>query len=420
MKLLFIAHRTPYPPNKGEKIRAYHILSQLVKKHTVSLIYWVDDPKDIQHVNLLRGMCKGGTVIPVYLKSITAKLRAAQALVQGKSFSEAYFYSARFQSEVDRLITKERPDLIYVFSSVMARSLLKWSHIPTLVDFVDVDSEKWGQLAGFKKFPISFVYRCEQRRLLRFERETSRRARACIFVSQAEADLFNQLGGGGKNIVIPNGVDLDVRRLPLRDGQGAADVCGDAPRLIFVGTMSYYPNEDAVLYFAREIFPIVRKAFPNAIFEIIGRSPSRIVRRYDGNDGVRVVGEVSDVRAHLVQADVSVAPMRIARGVQNKVLEAMSVGIPVVATSQAVQGMPAIREDEVLLADTPEVFAAQIVRLLRDAALYRNVSAKARSRVLENYAWKAVGVELLKFIESGPTVTSDQKMETPSLRRGSV
>ena len=398
MKILFLAHRTPFPPNKGEKIRAYHILAQLVKRHSVSMAYWVDSLDDIEHVNVLRKLCQGA-VVPIYLNSSGSMLRAMRNLFQGRSFSEGYFYSTKFQSSVDRLIKNEQYDLVYAFSSVMGQFVMGFHDIPTIVDFVDVDSDKWGQLASFKRFPLSSLYLLEQTRLSRYEEMLSRWARCNLFVSQTEADLFKKLGGGGSIAVLPNGVDSDLRRLPQRV-MNSRNIAETRPvvRLLFVGTMNYYPNMDAVLYFVREVLPLIQKKYPQAMFEIVGRFPPYSVRKLDGVGGVRVLGEVVDVRSYLVRADVSVAPMRIARGVQNKVLEAMAVGVPVVATSEAVKGIQLIKGDEVLIGDAPQDFAAQVIRVLSDNALYEQIVSKARSRVVESYSWKAIGVQLSDII----------------------
>lgn len=323
--------------------------------------------------------------------------------MEGKSFSEGFFYGSQLQAEVSRLVKEERVDLVYIFSSVMAQFLPIVMEVPVIVDFVDVDSDKWGQLAQFRVFPLSYLFRLEQRRLLKFELKTSRSAHTSVFVSQAEADLFRDLGGEGSIVVIPNGVDSDIRRLPLKITRMGAKGSGDfglgQPRLIFVGTMNYYPNEDAVIYFAREILPIIQKQFPKTTFEIVGRAPSSAVRRLDRMDGVRVLGEVGDVRAHLVQADVSVAPMRIARGVQNKVLEAMAIGVPVVATSEAIKGLSLVKGDELVIGDTPEEFAAQVLRVLSDRTLYDRVATNGHSCVLENYSWRMIGAQLSHLIE---------------------
>jgi sugar transferase (PEP-CTERM/EpsH1 system associated) len=400
MKILFLAHRIPYPPNKGEKIRAYHLLVELVKKHSVSLAYWVDNSEDIPHVSVLRKLCQG-SVVPVYLNPQIAMIRGMNSVFRGGSFSEGYFHSNHFQSVVDRLIKNEQYDVAYVFSSVMAQSIMGVHDLGTIVDFVDVDSDKWGQLAQFKAFPLSMLYRREQQRLSRYEKRLSQWAHWNLFVSQAEADLFKKLGGAGSVGVLPNGVESDIRRLPLLESRSfgmRGDRSDKRIKLVFVGTMNYYPNTDAVLYFIKDILPLIQKKYPQAIFEIVGRFPPRSVRKLDGVSRVRVIGEVGDVRSYLTQADVSVAPMRIARGVQNKVLEAMAVGIPVVTTSRAIKGIQVVRGDEVLIGDNPEEFAAQVVRVLSDSRLYKRLVNKARGRVLESYSWKTIGVHLNDFV----------------------
>ena len=404
MKILFLAHRTPFPPNKGEKIRAYHILTQLAQTHTVSLVYWVDSPADLDHVSTLRKTCQG-VAIPIRLNSSKAILRGVKSLVAGKSFSEGYFYSREFQLAIDRLVKNENYNLVYAFSSVMAQFIMGKHHLPTVVDFVDVDSDKWGQLGRFKNFPLSTFCYLEQTRLRRYEEILSDWAQCNLFVSQAEADLFKSIGGRGAVAVLPNGVDLDLARLPQskRRSPGFNEQSlapeSQAVRLLFVGTMNYYPNTDAVLYFAKQILPLIRRRYPHVTFEIVGRFPPRSVRKLDGVDGVRVLGEVSDVHSHLMRADVSVAPMRIARGVQNKVLEAMSAGVPVVATSEAVKGIQVAEGSEVLVGDNPEEFAAQVDRILSDSALYERISTQGRNRVMESYSWKGVGADLNEIID---------------------
>src|SRR5207245_1519899 len=204
---------------------------------------WVDNSQDIQHVSVLRKLCQG-SVVPVYLKPHIATIRGMKTVFRGRSFSEGYFYSPQFQSVVDRLIKSEQYDVVYAFSSVMAQFIMGMHDIGTIVDFVDVDSDKWGQLAQFKGLPVSMLYRREQEYLRRYETRLSQWARWNLFVSQAEADLFKSVGGAGSVGVLPNGVESDIRRLPLRDARciGMRENRPNKPiRLIFVGTMNYYP-----------------------------------------------------------------------------------------------------------------------------------------------------------------------------------
>ena len=403
MKILFLAHRTPYPPDKGDKIRSFHVLSQMAKRHTVSLAYWVDDPKDVSHAQALRRICRG-TVAPVSLDVMGARARAIWSLIKGQSFSAGFYNSPRFQRVVDSLVQQDRPDLFYVFSSAMAHYVARIEKIPTIVDFVDVDSEKWRQLSEFASFPFSRIYSLEHQQLARVEREISRWAQCSLFVSDVEADLFREIGGEGKIIPLPNGVTLDVLALPRHEEpepgrQRSLERRSQSMHILFVGTMSYFPNSDAVLYFAREIFPRIRSVFPQAIFDIVGRLPPRSVRRLHGTDGICVHGEVGEIQPFLALADVSIAPMRMSRGVPNKILEAMATGVPVVATTEAIKGIHVKAEEEFLLGDTPDLFAAQVIRLLSDCELRARIIKKARQRVREVYNWKMVGNQLADLIE---------------------
>jgi sugar transferase (PEP-CTERM/EpsH1 system associated) len=276
-----------------------------------------------------------------------------------------------------------------------------------VVDFVDVDSDKWGQLAEASRFPLSWLYRHEQSYLSRFEVAVSSWASQSLFVSLPEAELFRKNGGKGLIDYLPNGTDLDLRRLPLlqvpfHGTESSRKVQSIGPKLIFVGTMDYFPNIDAVEYFASEIFPLIRREFPKAEFEIVGRHPTKAVRRLSRLDGVRVVGEVLEVRSSLIQADVSVAPMRIARGVQNKVLEAMALGIPVVATPLAIEGIEVSNEQEVLIGTSPDQFSGQAVRLLRDVELRRSLTKRAWNKMSQSYNWEVSGAKLEELLGAYP------------------
>ena len=393
MRILFLAHRTPYPPNKGEKIRAFHLLSHLAKSHDVTLLYWVDDPLELNHTPFLRSLCRG-RVIPVRLNRTLALCRAMFSLLRGGSVTEGYYCAKPFQKEVDNVLCGAPFDAVFVYSSAVARYAQSINARTKIVDFVDVDSIKWRQLADASFFPLSLLYRLEHKRLSRLEIYISKWATRSVFISQAEADLFKKTGGLGSIEVLANGTDLELRRLPLDNSpyhltNGHRGMEGE--KLIFIGTMDYSPNIDAVRYFAKEVFPLIRLKFPHASFEIVGRRPPRSIRRLIDIKGIRVVGEVEDVRTYLVRADVSVAPMRIARGVQNKVLEAMAVGVPVVATPAAIEGIEIQDGEEVLVASSPVEFAHQVTRILSDADLRRSLTKKAWTKMSQCYNWDIVG-----------------------------
>jgi sugar transferase (PEP-CTERM/EpsH1 system associated) len=406
MRILFLAHRTPYPPNKGEKIRAFNLLSHLAKNHDVTLLYWVDDPQDLNHTPFLRSLCRG-RVIPVKLSRPLAAVRAICSLLSGKSFTEGFYNAKPFQRELDNVLCGAPFEAVFVFSSAVACYAKAIDATTKIIDFVDVDSVKWQQLAETAPLPLSLLYRLEHGRLSAFEISVSRWATRSVFVSRAEAELFKQTGGQGSIDFLSNGTDLELRRLPL--DQVPYHLAGadprspsDGERLIFVGTMDYSPNIDAVRHFAHDIFPLIRDKFPRAVFEIVGRRPPKSVRRLGRIAGVRVVGEVDDVRSYLVRADVSVAPMRIARGVQNKVLEAMAVGVPVVATPPTIEGIEVHDGEEVLIGATSVEFAQQVIRLLSDAELRKAVTRKAWNKMNQSYNWESIGAKLDRFLTHPP------------------
>ena len=397
MKILFLAHRTPYPPDKGDKIRSFHLLSHLARKHDVALVYFVDNPRDRAYAANLNSLCKG-KAIPVRLHPWWGKCRALWSLLMGRSFTEGFYDSRAFRVAVNSLLRTGPFDAVFAFSSGVAPYAARISAHSKIVDFVDVDSDKWGQMATTSRFPLSWLYKLERKRLSRLETAINAWAGCSLFVSQTEAELFRAQGGRGTIGVLPNGTQLELRRLP-RDpfatlSNGLSESPARSVKIIFVGTMDYYPNVDAVQYFAQEIFPQIREKFPLAVFQIVGRSPAPAVRRLGTIDGVQVVGEVSDVRAYLVGADVSVAPMRIARGVPNKVLEAMGMGIPVVASSAAIRGIDVVGGEEVLLGDNPEEFAAQVVTLLNDHDVRRALTRRAWKKMQRAYNWEAIGAKL--------------------------
>lgn len=406
MRILFLAHRTPYPPNKGDKIRAFNLLSHLAKSHDVTLLYWVDDPEDLNHTPFLRSMCRG-RVIPVRLNRTLAMGRALRSLLQGGSFTEGFYSAKSFQRELDNVLYGAPFDAVFAYSSAVASYAKNIDARTKIVDFVDVDSVKWRQLAEVAGFPLSLLYSLEHSRLAKFEISVSRWATRSLFVSHAEAELFKKTGGEGSIDFLSNGTDLELRRLPLEQipyHLAGADRGSQAEgeKLIFVGTMDYPPNIDAVRHFAQDIFPLVRQKFSRSVFEVVGRRPPKSVRCLDQIEGVRVVGEVDDVRAYLVRADVSVAPMRIARGVQNKVLEAMAVGVPVVATPPAIEGIEVRDGEEVLIGATAEEFANQIIRVLSDAELRKAVTKKAWNKMNQCYNWELVGAKLDRLLTSAP------------------
>jgi sugar transferase (PEP-CTERM/EpsH1 system associated) len=380
--LLFLAHRLPYPPNKGDKVRSYHLLRHLAHDYRVLLGAFVDDPMDLPHVQTLKSWCAEVHAEPIVPWS--RRLSGIEATLTGEAATLRYFRSSALQRWVEDVVRREGVKRAFVFSSAMAQYILDLPDVETIVDFVDLDSAKWADYAQRRPWPISSLYALEAKRLLAFEKLVAGRARASLFVTGEEARLLGAASPGCPNhvAVIENGVDGDYFS-PARSYE--SPFAADEHAIVFTGTMDYWPNEDAVVWFAQEVLPLVRRRDPKARFHIVGMRPSRTVRALQ-EDAVNVTGRVDDVRPFLCHARVVVAPLRVARGIQNKVLEAMAMGRPSVVTSAAAAALRARPDLELMVADEASDFAAKVLDLM-DPAVGERIGRAARMRVLSDYVW---------------------------------
>jgi sugar transferase (PEP-CTERM/EpsH1 system associated) len=384
--LLFLTQRLPYPPIKGEKIRPLQILKYLTQWYDVHLGCLIDDPADAQHVDTIRAMCRDMHVAALDRK--VAKLMCLRGLVTGESLSVTFFRDRGLTRWVRDVVEHVRPKVIFVNSGNMAPYVLDLpKREARICDLADVDSEKWRAYSETTSGPMRLVYRREWGKVAALERRIADEFDVSSFVSDAEAALFASLipERVGHIRGVSSGVDHRYFD-PALDHAPAFDTT--LPTYVFTGTMDYPPNVDAVVWFATEILPVIRRTVPAARFYIVGNGPSAEVRRLASIAGVFVTGRVPDVRPYLAHATAGVAPMRIARGIQNKVLEAMSLGKAVVLTSGALEGIEAEPGTDVLLADTVEDFAAGCCRLAlnNDGAA---IGTAARSRIVRDYDWSA-------------------------------
>ena len=382
MNVLFLAHRIPYPPNKGEKIRAYHQIRHIAKRHTVHLACLIDDPEDRQHVAALEQIC--ASVDSVYRGKLHARVKGLAGLLSSKPLSIHSFYSKELAQKIADRMQSVKIDVVFVFSSAMAEYVLRMAEVPRVVDLVDVDSQKYRLYAECHSFPLSWLYRLEARRLGAYEDTIVGLFDRSVVVSEAEASLLRPRVRNREISVISNGVDLESFA-PNFDEEAAPK----QPNLVFTGVMDYFPNVDAVTWFCREVFPRIREIVPEASFTIVGRNPARQVRELASDPHVRVTGFVDDVCPYLQNASIAVAPLRIARGLQNKVLEAMSCGLPVVGTSQAFEGTAATPADGIRVADDAELFAREVVAFLADPGQRRESSRDARDYAERCHEWQA-------------------------------
>lgn len=383
--LLYLTHRIPYPPNKGDKVRSFNILRQLARTHRVWLGTFVDHPDDHAHIPALKQWCEQSCVIPIEPR--IRRIASLRGLASGEALSLPYYRSPRLMEWVRRVVGDHDIRAAVAFSGPMAQYLDAPGLARRVVDFCDVDSAKWTQYAAEHRWPMSWLYRREGARLLDFERTVAHNVDASLFVTAAEADLFRRVAPelGSRVGVMQNGVDADYFS-PANAGDSPYPPGG--PVLVFSGAMDYWPNVDAVTWFATELLPQIRRSVPDARFWIVGMNPAPAVQALAG-EGVVVTGTVPDVRPYIAHADLVVAPLRIARGIQNKVLEAMAMARAVVVSAAPANGLAAEDGRECAVAADGDAFCARVLDLLRDPARRAGMGEAARDCVLRAYSWSA-------------------------------
>lgn len=379
MRILMLAHRIPYPPYTGDKVRAFHIARYLGQRHDLTLAFLVDDSADLAEVDPLRRAI--GQIEFAKLWRPWGMINSLLGLVTGIPLTLRYFASKELRDRIARQLREVDYDLIYISSSAMAQYVDWGTETPVVMDFVDVDSDKWTQLGQRTRSPLAWLYRVEGRRLRGYEASVARSARLCVLATAAEEALLKTFAPWAQTAVIPNGVDLKYfapHEATVHDRV-----------IIFTGAMDYLPNIDAVCYFCTDIYPRIRREVPEVRFFIVGLNPAASVLRLSKLPGVVVTKAVPDVRPFYGRASVCVAPLRIARGVQNKILQAMAMGLPVVATSRACGGITARPEQDLLVEDDPARFAARVVELLKDPAARSAMGRRARAFVESDHAWES-------------------------------
>jgi sugar transferase (PEP-CTERM/EpsH1 system associated) len=383
-EILFLAHRIPYPPNKGDKIRSWHFLRGLSKRFTVHLGTFVDDQDDWQHVGTLREVCGEVCVRP--LVPGWARLRSLAGLVRGRALTIDYYRDAQLSAWVRDLARRRPLSGVFVYSSSMAQyasRLALPAGVPRILDLCDVDSDKWRQYAVERTGPLRWLYAREGRLLEGEERRYAGQFDRTLVIADVEAQLMRRIApeASGRVGVLPNGVDTQY--FDSEQDWPCPFPAGSRP-VVFTGAMDYHPNVDGVKWFAAEILPLVRAQVPEASFWIVGSNPTDEVRALGRLGDIAVTGRVPDVRPYLAHADVVVAPLRIARGVQNKVLEAMAMARPVVSTPQAAQGLGASTVALTIGTDA-QSFADGVVKILTGPS--QGAATEARRLARSHFCW---------------------------------
>jgi sugar transferase (PEP-CTERM/EpsH1 system associated) len=390
MKILYVCHRFPYPPKRGGKIRPFNMIRHLAGRHEVTVASLVRSEAEAEEGRGIAPYCHRFEMAQV--RAPLQVLRMVARLPTPTPSSFGYFRSARLAATIDRLVRETRFDLVFVHCSSVARYVAGVSGVPKILDFGDMDSQKWLEYGECKPWPLSIGYRLEGHKLVAEEKRLARMFDVCTATTRAEWETLEGYGTGVATDWFPNGVDSAYF--------APDDAPYDPDTLSFVGRMDYYPNQDCMAEFCARAWPMIRARRPAAKLLIVGADPSPAMRALGEIPGVTVTGSVPDVRGYLRRSAAMVAPLRIARGTQNKILEAMASGVPVVTTSVAAGGVDARRGEHFAVADTPDAIAAAALRLMDDPGERARLALAGRARMLSHHAWPASMARLDRIIEA--------------------
>ena len=378
MKILYVCHRFPYPPKRGGKIRPFNMIRHLTSRgHEVTVASLARSGEELAEGAGLADHCHA--VLSDRVGTAGAGLRMIARLPTTTPSSMGYFYSPVLRKRIGEALAGTRFDLIFVHCSSVAQYVADVRDVPKILDFGDMDSQKWLEYAKFHRFPRSLGYWLEGTKLEREEKRLARRFDLCTCTTLAERQTLDAYDTGVATGWFPNGVDAEFFS-PGDEGYDAESIC-------FIGRMDYYPNQQAMFAFCRDTLPLIRAKRPDVTLTIVGADPSPAVRRLGDLPGVTVTGSVPDVRPYVRRAALSVAPLLIARGTQNKILESMAMGVPVVASPCAAGGVDAVPGEHILVASEPHELCDAVVSILADADYRDSLAQSARDRVLTNHSW---------------------------------
>ncbi len=378
MKVLFVCHRVPFPPKRGGKIRPFNIIRHLHEQgHEVTVASLARSPAEAEEAEGLARHCSRRLVEVVDDRLAWPRMVAWLPTTRPSSFG--YFHSPRLKQRIDAELAQGAPDLIFVHCSSVAPYVADARARVKIIDFGDMDSQKWREYSQHRAFPLSAGYWLEAVKLERTERLLAGRFDLATCTTRAEMESLQALGASGPTAWFPNGVDAGFFK--------PADADYEADLVTFIGRMDYFPNQQAVLRFCAEVLPELQRRRPGTRFEIVGADPSPEIRALGQLPGVTVTGSVPDVRPYVTRAALTIAPLEIARGTQNKILESMAMGVPVVCSRQAAGGVDAVPGEHLLVHDTPAELVEAIVRILGSRELRRQLADAGRARVLSNHSW---------------------------------
>ena len=389
MKILFITHRFPYPPTSGSKIRAFQMIRHLHATHEVTVASLARSEEEMADGRGIADHCARYEMVRVHNPIQVGRMLLRLPTLT--TSSAGFFHSSALAGKIRRLLANERFDLVVVHSSSVAHYVERVQGIPKILDFCDMDSQKWLAYAHHRPFPLSLGYRFEGWKLVAEEKRLARRFALCTTATRAELATLDGYATGAEADWFPNGVDAEYF---APDG-----VPYDPDTISFVGRMDYFPNQQCVIDFCHRVLPRIRARRPEARFVIVGADPGHAVRRLAELPGVTVTGAVPDVRPYLRKSAVMVAPLTIARGTQNKILEAMACGVPVVTSSLAAGGVDAMAGDHFLVADSVADTTAAVLEMMTNESRHDQIARAGRARILSRHTWEQAMRRLDGIIE---------------------
>jgi polysaccharide biosynthesis protein PslH len=412
MKVLYLCHRFPYPPKRGGKIRPFNMIRHLGQAgHEVTVCSLVRSDAEAEEGRGIAPHCHafemGAVSEPVQMARMVLRLPLTTPSSMG------YFYSADLAAKVNKHLATQKWDLIFVHCSSVAQYVAHVKGVPKLLDFGDMDSHKWLEYANYKPFPLSLGYKLEGHKMLAAEKNLARQFDLCTATTRAEWETLNSYGTGARTDWFPNGVDTDFFS-PIQSSGGGANSY-DADTITFIGRMDYYPNQECMTRFCAQVWPLLRQQRPSLKLQIVGADPSPAMRALGRLDGVTVTGSVPDVRPYVRASALTVAPLAIARGTQNKILEAMAMGVPVVTSSVAAGGVDAQAESHFLVADEAVAIASAVLRVVQNPSERQRLALAGRERMLSHHAWHKSMQRLDGIIEdclSGHTKQNSNSIES--------
>ncbi|WP_227817230.1 TIGR03087 family PEP-CTERM/XrtA system glycosyltransferase [Nitrogeniibacter aestuarii] len=377
MKILYVCHRFPFPPKRGGKIRPFNMIRHFSQQHEVTVCSLVRSDEEAAEGQGLEAHCAhfemGRVSNPVQTLRMVARLPTLTPSSMG------FFYCPDLARRVKALVAREKFDLIFVHCSSVAQYVEDIEGIPKILDFGDMDSQKWLEYVKFKPFPLNMGYWLEGTKMERAERRLATRFNMCTATTRAEWETLESYETGVSTGWFPNGVDAGFFK---PDGESY-----DPDLISFIGRMDYYPNQECMFDFCKRIWPLLKARRPSLKLVIVGADPIPAVRKLEELNGVTVTGSVPDVRPYILRSALMVAPLNIARGTQNKILEAMAMGVPVVTSKVAAGGVDAEDENHFLVADTPDEYACAILRIVENPAERERLAIAGRERMLSHHDW---------------------------------